>query len=133
MSLIKEKVIIYEVLEKEEGPNGKWSKQTLVVEKEGSKFEEKLAIQFWNDKCDQLENFNDGDIVEVWFGISSKEYNGKWFTNLNGFKVIASSGESGAKPTEKKSSAPKVKREEKDDSGMSVNDNSDFDLDDLPF
>ena len=133
MSLIKEKVVVYEVLDREEDPNGKWWKQILIGEKENSKFDEKLAIQFWKEKCDQLESLNDGDLIEVWFGISSKEYNGKWFTNLNGFKVISSTGEGTEATKKKKGSAPKVESKEVDNSEVAVNNNDDFDFDDLPF
>jgi hypothetical protein len=34
-----------------------------------------------------LDIINTGDEVEVTFGLKGREYNGKYFTNLDGFRI----------------------------------------------
>lgn len=42
------------------------------------------------DQLALAENFKPGDQVEVFFNISCRENKGRWFTNLNAWKITAS-------------------------------------------
>jgi hypothetical protein len=69
-----------------EGRNGtKWKKQEFIIELPGD-FPKKLCIANWNDKVD-LGSFNEGENVRAFFDVESREYNGKWYTDVKVWKL----------------------------------------------
>ena len=42
---------------------------------------------FGDDKIQMLDGLNDGDELEVSFNISSREYNGRYFHNIDAWKI----------------------------------------------
>ena len=46
-----------------------------------------LAIDFVKDKTKVLDLFNVGDVVEVSVNLRGNEYNGKYYVNLQGWKI----------------------------------------------
>ena len=47
-----------------------------------------VSFQVINDKIDNFIKYNsEGQVVEVKFNAESKEFNGRWFTNLNAWRV----------------------------------------------
>lgn len=73
---------------------GSFSFTTLVLTKtitkrDGDTFDQDIAIQFSGQNIDRTYGLRKGDEVTVSFDIRSKEYNRKWYTNLNGFSVKA--------------------------------------------
>jgi len=71
-------------LQSGEGRNGEWKKQDIILELEGSPFR-KICVGFWNDKI--ISDLIEGSMLKVSFEIESREYNGKWYTNLRAWKV----------------------------------------------
>lgn len=71
-----------------QGKNGMWKKQLFVVETLGN-FPKKVAFQAWGDKADALGNFRTGDIVKVYFDPESREFNGKFYTDLRAWRIDA--------------------------------------------
>lgn len=69
-----------------EGKKGEWQRQAILIE-QGKKYSKLLKIDFWNDAIDSLTDINVGDKVSVTVEASSSEYNGKYYTNVKGFKV----------------------------------------------
>ena len=39
------------------------------------------------EKINLLTNFNEGEMIEVFFNLSSKEYNGRYFHNIDAWKI----------------------------------------------
>ena len=76
---------------KMEGENaaGFWSYRTLVVETiDGGSKPRKVAINFFGDRrIGKLNALQVGDIVEVVFELSSREWEGRWFTDVQGYAV----------------------------------------------
>ena len=70
-----------------QGKNGEWKKQDFVIELEDS-FNRKLCVTCWGDKVD-VEALVEGAMLNVHFDIESREYQGKWYTNLTAWKVEA--------------------------------------------
>ena len=70
-----------------EGNSGTWEKQTLVIEEQG-KYTNDVAIDFFN-KLDLIADLKAGQSVTVSVNLKSREYNGRWFTNVDGWKVEA--------------------------------------------
>lgn len=46
-----------------------------------------VAIDFWNDGADALQNFTEGQEVTIQFTIKSRGNKGKWYTNLSGSSI----------------------------------------------
>ena len=75
-----------------QGKNGAWKKQEFVLET-GDTYPKKVCIAVWGDKID-LNSFKLGDALDVSFDVESREYNGKWYTDVKAWKVVS------AKPKE---------------------------------
>ena len=74
-----------------QGKNGEWKKQEFVIEQEGT-YPKKACISTWGDKVniDDLAEKSimvEGAMLNVFFDIESREYQGKWFTNLTAWKA----------------------------------------------
>lgn len=69
--------------------NDKFSKRIFVIEVQDGSFAKSVALQFTNDKCGKLDGIAKGAQVHVKFNIESREYNGKWFTNLTAWYLGA--------------------------------------------
>lgn len=86
IGLIRGQVIAAGEIQQGVGKNGKqWQKQVLVVQSEGA-YPKKVAFSIMNDKIAQA-NIQIGNIVEAEVSIESREYNGKWYTDLNAYRV----------------------------------------------
>ncbi len=68
-----------------EGRNGTWKKKDYVIET-GDKYPKKLCFNMWGDKIDQFP-MKEGDDVKVHFDVESREYNGRWYTEVKAWKV----------------------------------------------
>ena len=82
------------VLELETGTSkaGKeWKKQGFVIDS-GDQFNPEICFSlFGDDKIGMLRNFGPGQEVEVSFNISSREFNGKYYHNLDAWKITGAS------------------------------------------
>ena len=97
MSELKVKGKIIEILEVEKGTSkaGKeWQKQNFVIDT-GAKYNPEVCFEvFGKEKCENLQKYNKvGQDVEVHFNVSSREYNGRYFHNLDAWKIVKSSEE----------------------------------------
>jgi len=84
MSEVIGKVIVLGNTE-EVGKNG-FTKRTIVVES-SEQYPQKLAIDFVKDKISILDNYKIGDEVKVYVNLRGTEYNGRYFVNLQGWKI----------------------------------------------
>lgn len=95
MSDLKIKGTITNVLEVEKGTSkaGKeWQKQTFVIDT-GAQYNPLIAFSlFGSEKIENFAKYNKiGDSVEVSFNVSSREFNGKFYHNLDAWKVFKAS------------------------------------------
>jgi hypothetical protein len=75
-----------------EGKNGnKWAKCDFVIETQ-EKFPKKVCLTAWNDLIGTVKGFPIDSEIKASFDISSREYNGKWYTDVKAWKVEPSSG-----------------------------------------
>lgn len=86
-----------------EGRNGTWKKQEFILELPGD-FPKKVCIANWNDKAD-LSGVKEGDELKVYIDVESREYNGRWYTDVKAWKLervgaapTAPAGDPGAPP-----------------------------------
>ena len=97
-----------------------FTKQEMVVIVEDGKYPQEINIEFVQDKIGLLDNLQAGEEVTVTFDIRGREYNGRYFNNLQGWKIVTSRAES-AIPAEGPSAA------------HSHAPGNDFDDGDIPF
>ena len=64
----------------------KFLTQELVLLLDG-RYPEYPKFQFTNDHADQLQGFAEGDEVRIKFDLRGREWQGKYFTNLNGYRI----------------------------------------------
>jgi len=78
---------IIEILELKSGKsaNGEWRKQEYVLETE-AQYPKKVCFMAWGDKIDQF-NIQQGETVAVSIDLESREYNGRWYTDVKAWKV----------------------------------------------
>lgn len=70
-----------------QGKNGTWKKQDFILET-GDTYPKKVCIAVWGDKID-LAQFKSGEQVEVSFDVESREYNGRWYTDVKAWKIVS--------------------------------------------
>jgi len=91
---------IQQILKPESGVSrsGKeWKKQEFVIETD-DQFPKKVCFTLFGDKISLAEGLTSGQEVEVSFNIESREYNGKWFHNINAWKIDTASSENIPEP-----------------------------------
>ena len=75
---------------------GPWRKQEFVIEIPGD-YPKQVCFMVWGDKIDQFE-IEEGQELTVHFDLESREYNGRWYTDVKAWRVDRSGqgGEAGA-------------------------------------
>ena len=62
---------------------GPWSKQEFVIEYQEGNYPTQVCMNVWGeDKVKELEKFQAGESVKVSFNLSSREYNGRWYSDI---------------------------------------------------
>lgn len=100
------------------GKNGEWKKQDIIVETE-SQYPKKVCISIWGDKINTSQ-LKVGNQLKVDFDVESREYNGRWYTDVKAWKIELAGD---AAPADKTNN----KEEDFHNTTFSSND------DDLPF
>ncbi len=80
---------VFKVLNPESGVSraGKeWKKQEFIIETQ-DQFPKKVCFTLFGDKTSLADGLTDGQEIEVSFNLESREYNGKWFHNINAWKI----------------------------------------------
>tara|TARA_R110000824_G_scaffold200679_1_gene384703 strand:+ start:529 stop:840 length:312 start_codon:yes stop_codon:yes gene_type:complete len=68
------------------GKNGKeWRKQSILIEQSGTDYNKEVAISFFGDKIKNIRDIEVGSDVSVSINLSSREYNGKYYHNIDGW------------------------------------------------
>jgi hypothetical protein len=82
------KVIQILPMESGEGRTGQqWKKQYFVIEYMDGNYPKKVSIMLWGDKTDALKSIQIGSDVKVSFNVESREYNGRWYTDIKAWRV----------------------------------------------
>ena len=63
-----------------------WQKQEFVIETL-EQFPRKICANLWGDKTAVLETLNIDDKIVMSFDLESREFNGKWYTDVKAWKV----------------------------------------------
>jgi len=98
----------------------------FVLETEGQ-YPQYVKFQLTQDRCGLIENYKEGDQVKVSFDLRGREWNEKYFTNLNAWKIEAAAAQAAAPPPAQSADSGFPTQEPK------VLATEDEVLDDLPF
>ena len=67
---------------------GPWMKQEFVLEYPDGNFTAQACFLAWGqDKVQELDKYQVGDRVKVSFNIKSREYNGRWYNDLQIWRI----------------------------------------------
>ncbi len=63
-----------------------WSKQEFVIETM-EQYPRKVCMSVMNDKVQELKKFAAGHEIKASLNIESREYNGRWYTDIRAWKI----------------------------------------------
>lgn len=63
-----------------------FTKRELVITTDEERFPKDVPFAFTKDRCALLDTVTLGERLKVTFGINGREYNGKYYVNLDGIK-----------------------------------------------
>lgn len=67
-----------------------WRKQEYIIET-GGQYPKKVCVSVWGDKIEQF-GLKQGEQVTIGIDVESREYNGRWYTEVKAYKVDRSQG-----------------------------------------
>lgn len=104
----------------------------FVITTEGQ-YPQFIKFQLTQDRCELISNFEEGKDIKVYFDLRGREWQEKFFTNLNAWKLEAATSDSASKEP---NNIPQAVGEPPEMGGFpTAKDNApaNNDLDDLPF
>lgn len=75
-----------------------WNKQEFVIETVEDQFPRKVCFTLFGDKVSLLNGIKPNEEIEVAFNLESREFNGRWFTNVNAWRINPAQAEQYAAP-----------------------------------
>ena len=70
-----------------ENKSGSFQAREFVIEIQSGNYPQMVKFQLVQDKCALLDKFEEGDQLKVYFDLRGREWSGKYFTNLNAWRV----------------------------------------------
>ena len=64
-----------------------WKKQEYVMETLDTAYPRKVKFDFFGERADQYP-LEVGDVITLSYDIESREFNGRWYTDIRGFKAV---------------------------------------------
>lgn len=64
---------------------GEWRKQEYVIETPGE-YPKQVCFMAWGDRIDTFQ-IREGEELTVHFDLESREYNGRWYTDVKAWRV----------------------------------------------
>jgi len=92
---ISGKIILVLAEQSGTGKNGAWVKQDFVIET-ADQYPKKVCFSAWGEKAALVKSYSVGSVVKVSFNAESREFNGKWYTDLRIWKIDNEKGASSA-------------------------------------
>ncbi len=79
---------VYEILPAASGTSarGEWQRQEVVFEMMDGQYSRKVVVTFFNKEA-EVKALVKGQAYIVSINLESREYNGRWYTNVNGWRV----------------------------------------------
>lgn len=64
---------------------GMWTKQEFIIET-AETYPKKICLNVWNDTLKEVANAKLGDTLTAHVQVESREYNGRWYTEVKAWK-----------------------------------------------
>ena len=115
---------------------GLWERQDFVLEYQDGNFPTSVCFTAWgSDKVKDLGQFQVGDAVKVAFNVRGREYNGKWYNDLQIWKLAPAGAPAAPAAPAVSAAAPAAMPSAFDAPAPTLDDMPPEDLsdDDLPF
>lgn len=80
------KVVQLGTLTEGNSPRGPWKKQELIIETL-EQFPKKICLMCWNERVNDANSFFVGQTIKAQIRIESREFNGKWYTDVTAFRL----------------------------------------------
>ena len=79
---------VYKILPVTKGTSarGEWQRQDVVFEMNEGSFTRKICVTFFN-KPEDVARLKEGSAYNVSVNIESREYNGRWYTDVRAWRV----------------------------------------------
>ena len=82
-----------------EAKSEKFQSRNIVLEIADGNYPQLINFQLVQERCTIVDAFNEGEDVKVHFDLRGREWNGKYLTNLNCWRIEKSTGDA-AKPAQ---------------------------------
>lgn len=79
---------IFETEQKSE----KFRAREFVIEINDGKYPQMIKFQLTQDKCEMVDDHKEGDDITVHFNLRGREWNDRYFTNLDAWRIESGSG-----------------------------------------
>ena len=67
----------------------------FVIEMQDGQYPQMVKFQLVQDKCNLVDGYSEGDEVSIDFDLRGREWNGKYFTNLQAWRIGRADGGQG--------------------------------------
>ncbi|MBQ9201111.1 MAG: DUF3127 domain-containing protein [Bacteroidales bacterium] len=125
---IKGKIIKKLPLQSGEGRNGNWQRQEYVLEY-GDRYPKQMCFSLRGDKIEQYPLEIDQEVI-VSFDVESREYNGRYYTNVNAWRIDKADAQGATAPAAAPAGQPQTAFGQM---AAPADFNTADDKDDLPF
>ena len=65
----------------------KFRAREFVIEMDDGKYPQMIKFQLTQDKCELADDYNEGDDITVHFNLRGREWNERFFTNLDAWRI----------------------------------------------
>lgn len=76
-----------------ENKSGSFQAREFVIEVESGQYSQFVKFQLTQDRCDLIDSYSEGEEIQVHFDLRGREWDGKYFTNLNAWRLNRPSAE----------------------------------------
>lgn len=121
---------LHKVFETEQ-KSEKFRAREFVIEVVDGNYPQLIKFQLTQDKCEMIDDYNEADEITVHFNLRGREWNDRFFTNLDAWK-IENVGSGASTPAKGKKDATAAKNPEADYPELTATRDGDF-SDDIPF
>lgn len=73
----------------------KFRAREFVIEVSDGKYPQMVKFQLTQDKCETIDDHREGEQITVHFDLRGREWNDKYFTNLNAWRIESVSEDAG--------------------------------------
>jgi single-strand DNA-binding protein len=85
-----------------------FTKREMVVTVDDGRYPQDICLEFVKDKISLLDDLEPGQEVTVSFDIRGREYNGRYYNNLQGWKVVSADSDASDEPPPQDDEPPPV-------------------------